>query len=294
MSAGGASAATTGSAIDNAIVIDLDDDEVGAFVKKLDDSALKEAAYAREPPAALAEAGKRIKEAVENAKNFERGMTHQDDEDPVQLEALLELVRQRIEEATHVWADTLAGDECVWYPHPINARDHGRVTPAHTCAGSAVPLTLQVLLDTHIVDLNQRNQFGETPLTRLLSYGRLRPGAVQCANQFIDYMARAGSDDKDETMAASLLEMAQLRHVGVDVLEPLVEAWRASRGAALEPPPSALPAATTGKRPAEPEPEPDPPRFLGLPPDETVEPALGSTNPYAAPMSAKARGKRPM
>ena len=273
MSAGGASAAT-GSGINNAIVIDLDEDEVKAVVKELDDSALKEAAYAREPPAPLAEAGKRIKEAVENAKNFERGMTHQDDEDPVQLEALLEVVRQRIEEATHVWADTLAGDEGLWYPHPINARDHGRVTPAHMCAGSAVPLTLQVLLDTHIVDLNQRNQFGETPLTRLLSYGRLRPGAAQCANQFIDYMARA--DSIDETMPASLLEMAQLRHVGVDVLEPLVEAWRAARGAALEVPPSALPAAaTTGKRPAEPEPEPE-------------------REPEGPPMSAKARGKRPV
>jgi len=272
MSAGGASAAT-GSAIDNAIVIDIDDDEVKAFVKELDKDVLKEAAYAREPPPELDAAGKRIKEAVENAKNFERGMTHQDDEDPVQLEALLELVRQRIDEGTRVWADTLAESDGLWYPHPINARDHGSVTPAHTCAGSAVPLTLQVLLDTHLVDLNRRNQFGETPLTRLLSYGRLRPGAVQCANQFIDYMARAGSEDRDESMAASLLEMAQLRHVGVDVLEPLVEAWRASRGAALEPPPSALPAATTGKRPAEPEPEPE---------------------PEAAPMSAKARGKRPM
>ena len=272
MSAGGASAAT-GSAIDNAIVIDIDADEVKAFVKELDKDVLKEAACARVPPPELDEAGKRIKEAVENAKNFERGMTHQDDADPVQLEALLELVRQRIDEGTRVWVDTLAGEECVWYPHLINARDHGSVTPAHTCAGSAVPLTLQVLLDTCIVDLNQRNQFGETPLTRLLSYGRLRPGAVQCANQFIDCMARAGSEDVDESLCASLLEMAQLRHVGVDVLEPLVEAWRASRGAALEPPPSALPAATTGKRPAEPEPEPA---------------------PDTAPMSAKARGKRPM
>ncbi len=90
-------------------------------------------------------------------------------------------------------------------------------------------------------------------------------------NQFIDYMTRAGSEDVDESMCASLLEMAQLRHVGVDVLEPLVEAWRASRGSALEPPLSALPAATTGKRHAEPEPEPE-----------------------GAPMSAKARGKRPM
>ena len=273
MSAGGASAAT-GSAIDNAIVIDLDEDEVKAVVKEFDDSALKEAAYARVPPPELDQAGKRIKEAVENAKNFERGMTHQDDEDPVQLEALLEVVRQRIEEATHVWADTLAAEEGLWYPHPINARDHGRVTPAHTCAGSAVPLTLQVLLDTYLVDLNQRNQFGETPLTRLLSYGRLRPGAAQCANQLIDYMARA--DSIDETMPASLLEMAQLRHVGVDVLEPLVEAWRAARGSALEVPPSALPAAaTTGKRRAEPEPEP-------------------KHEPEAAPMSEKARGKRPM
>ena len=174
MSASGASAAT-GSAIDNAIVIDLDEDEVKAVVKEFDDSALKEAAYARAAPE-LDAAGKRIKEAVENAKNFERGMTHQDDEDPVQLEALLEVVRQRIEEATHVWADTLAAEEGLWYPHPINARDHGRVTPAHTCAGSAVPLTLQVLLDTYLVDLNQRNQFGETPLTRLLSYGRLARG----------------------------------------------------------------------------------------------------------------------
>lgn len=270
MSAGGASAAT-GNAIDSAIVIDLDDDEVKAVVRELDKDALKEAAYARVQPPELEEAGKRIKEAVENAKNFERGMTHQDDEDPVQLEALLELVRQRIDEGTRVWADTLAESDGLWYPHPINARDHGRVTPAHTCAGSAVPLTLQVLLDTHLVDLNRRNQFGETPLTRLLSYGRLRPGAVQCANQFIDYMTRAGSEDVDESMCASLLEMAQLRHVGVDVLEPLVEAWRASRGSALEPPLSALPAATTGKRHAEPEPEPE-----------------------GAPMSAKARGKRPM
>lgn len=271
MSTSGASAAT-GNAIDSAIVIDLDDDEVKAVVKELDRDALKEAAYARVQPPELEEAGKRIKQAVENAKNFERGMTHQDDEDPVQLEALLELVRQRIDEGTRVWADTLAESDGLWYPHPINARDHGRVTPAHTCAGSAVPLTLQVLLDTHLVDLNRRNQFGETPLTRLLSYGRLRPGAVQCANQFIDYMARAESIDK--TMPASLLEMAQLRHVGVDVLEPLVEAWRASRGAALELPPSALPAAaTTGKRPAEPDPDPE---------------------PEAAPMSAKARGKRPM
>ena len=49
MSASGASAAT-GSAIDNAIVIDLDEDEVKAVVKEFDDSALKEAAYARVPP----------------------------------------------------------------------------------------------------------------------------------------------------------------------------------------------------------------------------------------------------
>ena len=47
MSTGGASAATTGDAIDNAIVIDLDEDEIQAVVKEFDDSALKEAAYTR-------------------------------------------------------------------------------------------------------------------------------------------------------------------------------------------------------------------------------------------------------
>ena len=74
-------------------------------------------------------------------------MTHQDDEDPVQLEALLGVVRQRIEEATHGPTRSPRRRGCGTRTRSTRATTAGDAR-AHV-RGSAVPLTLQVLLDTY-------------------------------------------------------------------------------------------------------------------------------------------------